>query len=534
MRKKQTARDICEEVTEVAARPFIAALLIIVLSILMPCSADADFNKTKIAVLDFELQGEGYKTADMGQIVAEWLITALVKEGRFDVVERRLLAKLMEEQKLSMTGIIDETSATQLGKLLGVKVIVSGSVMKVQDIIEVNARLIDVESGSIAAAETVRSSTAIQLEELIGQMAEKIIKDFPLEGYVVHRDKNSVLIDLGRRAGVKRGMQFIVFKEGNVIKHPKTGEVLDIERIQTGLLQIDKVNEKTAQGEILEEKDAGLIEYGQMVKNVAEPSEEETGRLYVNTDPEGARVRILNIGPRFEQGMELGPGRYHVEVFADGYQMKRQWVALHSGEDKSLTVRLDKYEESADYSKPVTKVPESGVMSRLSQVDPVLSEANRLREAGNYQWEVKIKEALGMLERVLAEYPRSPEVYFYYARAYYIAESMRKTYKCLEQALYFDPGYLDALVFKGDISYDQGKKTGRGRHRRKYEALALEAYKSAADRSQDRSFQAMMYFKTGNVYADLSDDSARAKEYWQRSVSTAPDSQAARLASERL
>jgi hypothetical protein len=100
--------------------------------------------------------------------------------------------------------------------------------------------------------------------------------------------------------------------------------------------------------------------------------------------------------------------------------------------------------------------------------------------------------------------------------------------------LYFDPGYLDALVFKGDISYDQGKKTGRARHRRKYEALALEAYKSAANRSQDRSFQAMMYFKTGNVYADLSDDSARAKEYWQRSVSTAPDSQAARLASERL
>ena len=61
---------------------------------LMPVSASAEFTKTKIAVLDFQMQGEEQENQDMGSIVAEWFITAMVKEGRFDVIERRLLQKI--------------------------------------------------------------------------------------------------------------------------------------------------------------------------------------------------------------------------------------------------------------------------------------------------------------------------------------------------------------------------------------------------------------------------------------------------------
>ena len=63
-------------------------------------------------------------------------------------------------------------------------------------------------------------------------------------------------------------------------------------------------------------------------------------RLYVDTDPSDATVRILNIGPRFYQGMELDPGRYHVEVSADGYRTEKEWVDLAAGEDERLTVSL--------------------------------------------------------------------------------------------------------------------------------------------------------------------------------------------------
>lgn len=332
---------------------FIALLLFFAFSGLMPGTVGADYKKTKIAVLDFQLQGEGHRTADMGEIVSEWLITALVKEGRFDVIERRLLKKIMEEQKLAMSGIVDESSATQLGKLLGVKVIISGSVIKFEDMLEVNARIIDVETATIIAAESVTSTTATGLEEVIAQMAEIIIKDFPLEGYVVHRDDNSIVIDLGKLAGVKCGMRFSAFREGNVIKHPKTRQVLDVEKIETGIVEIKKVRKKTAQAEIVEEESPGAIEYGNMVTSISVPLIREKGQLYVNTDPQNARVRILNIGSSYRRGMELEPGRYYVEVSADGYERKKQWVALPAGEDKYLTVYLGKYKPPVSGTKPV-------------------------------------------------------------------------------------------------------------------------------------------------------------------------------------
>jgi TolB-like protein len=208
----------------------------------------ADFKKTKIAVLDFQMQGEQTNTKDMGKIVAEWLITGLVETGRFDVIERRLLEKLLEEQKLGVTGMIDANSAAQLGKVLGVKIIVSGTVTSLEGYTEINARLINVDTASIMAAEKVRASSAERLRDLVAKITDKIVLAFPMEGYIVQRTDKKVTIDLGRQIGVKAGMKFIVFKEGKIIKHPKTGQVLDVETIETGIVEVRDVKEKTAVG----------------------------------------------------------------------------------------------------------------------------------------------------------------------------------------------------------------------------------------------------------------------------------------------
>jgi TolB-like protein len=249
---------------------YIAFLIVLTFFISIPLAANADFKRTKIAVLDFELKGSGFETEDMGAIVAEWFITAFVKEGRFDVVERGLLKKILNEQKLGMSGILDETTATKLGKLLGVKIIISGSVLKLQNILEINARIIDVETASIIAAENVKSTAAAQLQDLVVRMSRKIIKNFPLEGYIVSRKtgKWRVSIDLGRLAGVKEGMEFIVFKEGQIIRHPKTKEILDVETIETGKIIITKVRDKISKADIVEETTPGAVKFGQMVKSL--------------------------------------------------------------------------------------------------------------------------------------------------------------------------------------------------------------------------------------------------------------------------
>lgn len=249
----------------------ITGVLLVGLLLLCPTAASPEYEKTKIAVLDFELKGHGYETDDMGEIVAEWFITAFVKEGRFDVIERGMLNKILEEQKLSISGIIDEGTATRIGKLLGVKVIISGSVLKLINALEVNARIIDVETASIIAAENVRSTTADRLKDLVEQMSVKIMKHFPLEGYVVSRgpEENLITIDLGKYSGVKTGIEFRVFKEGKAIKHPKTGEVLDVERTDLGRVVIVDVRDRIAKAQILEESFTGAIQFGQRVKSVS-------------------------------------------------------------------------------------------------------------------------------------------------------------------------------------------------------------------------------------------------------------------------
>ncbi|MBE9582089.1 MAG: PEGA domain-containing protein [Proteobacteria bacterium] len=66
-----------------------------------------------------------------------------------------------------------------------------------------------------------------------------------------------------------------------------------------------------------------------------------TGRLFVETEPNDARVRILNIVPKFHQGMELEPGHYHVEVSAEGYEARKRWIELSAGEHKNVVIKLE-------------------------------------------------------------------------------------------------------------------------------------------------------------------------------------------------
>ena len=95
--------------------------------------------------------------------------------------------------------------------------------------------------------------------------------------------------------------------------------------------------------------------------------------------------------------------------------------------------------------------------------------------------------------------------------------------------------YLEVYVLQGDMNYTYGAKIkGWKRGWYKLDKIATGAYEIAAQKSQDKDFQAMMYHKIGKVYDELSANQEKAKEYWQKAVATAPDSEAAQLAGEKL
>jgi len=235
----------------------------------------AEFQKTKLAVIDFNSQGKNLDK-DIGNIVSEWLTTFFVKDGRFEVVERALLKKVIEEQSFSKSGMVESNSVVELGKILGVQVMITGSIMRFDNVLEINARIIDVSNASIIVAESLKSNASENVEQLVSKIAKKIINDFPLRGYVVNKDGNKITIDLGKYAGVKKGMKFSIFKDGDVIKHPKTGEVLDVERIETGIIEINEVREKMSIGTLVDSVSNSAVKYGQKVKSISVQMEEST------------------------------------------------------------------------------------------------------------------------------------------------------------------------------------------------------------------------------------------------------------------
>lgn len=115
----------------------------------------APLKSKRIAVIRFS-----YHNGDVSSgssIVSERLTTFMVERGGAEVVERALLDKAMEEVRLGMTGLLDPATTQKLGKVLGVNAIVTGTLIDLEERrTEVNARLIETETGSILAAATAR------------------------------------------------------------------------------------------------------------------------------------------------------------------------------------------------------------------------------------------------------------------------------------------------------------------------------------------------------------------------------------------
>jgi serine/threonine-protein kinase PpkA len=88
---------------------------------------------------------------------------------------------------------------------------------------------------------------------------------------------------------------------------------------------------------------------------------EQPGRLYVRPEPEDARVRIMNIKPPYHDGIELSPGRYEIEVSAEGHDSKTQWIRLASGEDRHLSVELDPVKSASPSAGDIWTEPTTGM-----------------------------------------------------------------------------------------------------------------------------------------------------------------------------
>lgn len=110
----------------------------------------------KIAIMDFDVTTKGYNVSgDKGQVLNDYMTSYLLQEYRglydlsggmfgktqegktyiqgattnvFEVIERNRLFQVLDEQEMSQSGVVDENQAVEIGKILGIDVMIIGTI----------------------------------------------------------------------------------------------------------------------------------------------------------------------------------------------------------------------------------------------------------------------------------------------------------------------------------------------------------------------------------------------------------------------
>ncbi len=234
-----------------------------------------------------------YYGASAASSLQSQLEAALVQNGRYNVVERSQLNYVLNELGLQRSGLVAASSAIQLGQLTGADYTVVGKVLSaeaqpfdvllyagVKGVVKVNVKFIDNRTGTIKFAQVVKGTdTVTEIETqspnesllisgAVNDACDKIVNLIrnadPVSGMVADATRDEVYIDLGSDDGVEVGDKYLVYREGKLIRHPRTGEILTVEEDEVGLLRVHEVGSNYAVCDILKRWDD--IKKGDMVR----------------------------------------------------------------------------------------------------------------------------------------------------------------------------------------------------------------------------------------------------------------------------
>ena len=117
-------------------------------------------GKTTVAILDFE--GRGINQMEAATLT-DRLMSEMVSTDAVIMVERNQMAEILEEQGLQQAGCTSGECAAEVGALLGVQNMVSGSFGKLGTTYTIDAKMFSVETGA-----TIRTSSKTYKGEVDG------------------------------------------------------------------------------------------------------------------------------------------------------------------------------------------------------------------------------------------------------------------------------------------------------------------------------------------------------------------------------
>jgi len=161
-------------------------------------------DKKRVAIMNFDYGTVSTSVAqifgnnqDVGKGIADMLVDRLVNDGKYSVIERKALDKLIAEQNFSNSDRADPSSAARIGKLLGVDAIIIGSITEfgrddksksigglgaaagkfgiggvgtkeAKAVVQITTRLVNVETGEILASVQGRGESKRSGSSLLG------------------------------------------------------------------------------------------------------------------------------------------------------------------------------------------------------------------------------------------------------------------------------------------------------------------------------------------------------------------------------
>ena len=134
--------------------------------------ASPNDRQLRVAIADFpDLEDV---ISNLGRFIANKMTTRLAQSQKFSVIERHRLGQVLSELKLSMTDLFDPKKVKKLGEMVGVEALVVGTISDLGAEVDLDARIIEIETNQTILGETVTISKDERVKELLEQGRREI------------------------------------------------------------------------------------------------------------------------------------------------------------------------------------------------------------------------------------------------------------------------------------------------------------------------------------------------------------------------
>jgi TolB-like protein len=147
----------------------ILVFLLLIFSAINPALA-----QITVAIADFKNSSQSFFLDSWEKSIPEYLKGELSRSEKIVVVERRQLETVLKEQALTMTGLIDSSTAQKVGDLLGAEFVISGTISQAGKWTRIDINLIRVSTGEVKS-EKVQAPDADHLTEMVTLLGNNII-----------------------------------------------------------------------------------------------------------------------------------------------------------------------------------------------------------------------------------------------------------------------------------------------------------------------------------------------------------------------